>query len=36
MNIEQYVVPGVIGVMSLFALTLGLVTLYSRGGPRGR
>jgi hypothetical protein len=36
MNIEQFVVPGVIGVMLLFALTLGLVTLYSRGGSHRR
>ena len=36
MNFEQFVVLGVIGVMSFFALTLGLVALYSRGGSRGR
>ena len=29
MNFEPFVVPGVIGVMSFFALTLGLVALYT-------
>lgn len=33
MNIESLIVPGVIAVMSCFAVVLGAVALYSRGGP---
>ncbi len=36
MNFEPYFVPLVIVVMSLFALTLGVVALYSRGGSSRR
>lgn len=36
MNIEPFFVPGVIAVMSVFALVLGGVTFYARGGQRKR
>ncbi len=36
MNIETLVVPGVIAVMSIFAIVLGGVALYARQSSRSR